>query len=83
MTLGRVSDAGFCNFSRNLTAKLWNAKNGSSKGNSLVDSQRTLWPSRSAVGFSLRASASAQTEAVVADKVSETERTTTVSVFCH
>ncbi|GFP81900.1 inactive beta-amylase 9 [Phtheirospermum japonicum] len=75
VNVGKVNDTGFCNLSRNLNAKICNAKNKNLKGFIFGQSQNLVWPSRSAIGFSLRASASAQTQAAVSDKDSKITRT--------
>lgn len=76
VNLGRGNDTGFCNFSRNSNAKLFNVKNSNLKGCSFVQSQAFLWPSRSATGFSVRAASSSRIEAVVSEKASEMSRAT-------
>ncbi|KAI3469445.1 hypothetical protein Pfo_026108 [Paulownia fortunei] len=75
VNLGRINDIGFCSFSRNLNAKICNVKNNNSTGCNLGQSQSFVWPSRSAIGFSLKASASAQAQAVVSEKASKITRT--------
>lgn len=70
--LGRINNVGLCNLGKNLNTNLLNAKNNYSKvkGCNLVQRQRFLWPSRSAI-LSLRASASPQIQPVVSGKASK------------
>ncbi|PIN16042.1 Beta-amylase [Handroanthus impetiginosus] len=75
VNLGRVNDVGFSNFSRNLNSKNPTAKNIISKGSNLGQNQSFVWPSKSAVGFIVRACASAQNQAVVSEKASRISRT--------
>ncbi|KAL3626147.1 Glycosyl hydrolase 14 [Castilleja foliolosa] len=75
VNVGRVNDTGFCNISRNLNAKICNLKNNNLKGFIFGQSQSLVWPSRSTIGFSLIASASAQIQAAVSDKASKITRT--------
>ncbi|KAK6130442.1 hypothetical protein DH2020_035852 [Rehmannia glutinosa] len=71
----RINDIGFCSFSRNLNAKIFNPKNNYSKGCIFGQSHNFVRPSRSEIGFSLRATASAQTQAAVSEKASKITRT--------
>lgn len=59
--LGRGCDAGLFNFGKNLSANICNLKNNNSKAWCLVQNQSMKWPSKASVGFTLRASAAAQT----------------------
>lgn len=80
INLVRTNDVGFCSFSRNLNAKICNVKNFNSKACSLGQNQNLVWPSRSPIGLSLRASAS-ESHAVVSEKASRVGGTEPVSHF--
>lgn len=60
VNLGRSYDAGLFSFGKNLSAKICSLKNSNLKASYLVQNQSLKFPSNSAVGFTLRASASPQ-----------------------
>ncbi|KAL2530722.1 Inactive beta-amylase 9 [Forsythia ovata] len=75
VNLGRAIDVGFCNFSKNLNSKIFNVKNNSKTCN-FVKSQSLEWKSKSVCGFTLKASATAHTEAaVISERGSRNSRT--------
>ncbi|KAH6776969.1 beta-amylase 3 [Perilla frutescens var. frutescens] len=65
VNLGRISDAGLFSFGKNLSAKSCDLKKNNSIACSLVHNQSLKWPSKSAVGFTLRSSAAPQTADIV------------------
>ncbi|KAL8047738.1 hypothetical protein ABFX02_07G020100 [Erythranthe guttata] len=73
VNVGRIIDVGYCSFSRNSNIKLFNSRNyNNSKAcsSNLGRNQNLVCPSRSTVGFCLKASASAQNQAVVSEESS-------------
>ncbi|EYU43891.1 hypothetical protein MIMGU_mgv1a0251151mg, partial [Erythranthe guttata] len=73
VNVGRIIDVGYCSFSRNSNIKLFNSRNyNNSKAcsSNLGRNQTLVCPSRSTVGFCLKASASAQNQAVVSEESS-------------
>ncbi|KAK4405646.1 Inactive beta-amylase 9 [Sesamum angolense] len=74
VNLGRVNDTGPCSFSRNLNTKISIVKSCYSKRCNLGKSQNLVCPSRSTLGFSLKTSASANSQAVVSEKASRTTK---------
>lgn len=83
--LGRGCDGGIFNFGKNLSANVYNLKNNNSKAFCLVQNQSLKWPSKASVGFTLRASAAAQTPDTVnsenAPKTSRTKPVDRVKLF--
>ncbi|KAK6122752.1 hypothetical protein DH2020_043505 [Rehmannia glutinosa] len=76
VNLGRICDVGFFSLSKNLNAKICNLSNNNSKRYNLGRNQSLVWHSKSAIGFTLRASATAQADAtVISDKASKITRT--------
>lgn len=81
LNLGRAIDVGFCNFSKNLNSKIFSVKNNSKTCN-IFQGQSLKWESKSATRFTLKASATAQSEAaVISEKGSRNSRTKPVSFF--
>ncbi|CAA3021001.1 inactive beta-amylase 9 [Olea europaea subsp. europaea] len=75
LNLGRAIDVGFCNFSKNLNSKIFSVKNNS-KTCKIFQGQSLKWESKSATRFTLKASATAQSEAaVISEKGSRNSRT--------
>ncbi|CAA0807125.1 Inactive beta-amylase 9 [Striga hermonthica] len=66
MNVGKINDVCFPNLNAKVFCSVKNKYNNSSKG-----SQNSVWPSRSAQVFRLRASASVQTQVLVSEKASE------------
>lgn len=85
VNLGRGCDAGLFNFGKNLSAKICNLKNNNSKSCCLVQNQSLKWPSKASVGFTLIASAAAQTPDTVnsekAPRISRTKPVDGIKLF--
>ena len=77
---GRSCDAGLFSFSKNLGAEICNLKNNKSKACCFVQNQSLKLQWKSAAGFTLRASAAAQTaDAVNSERTPIISRTKLVS----
>lgn len=62
VNLGRNYDSGLFNFGKTLSGGICSLKNSNLKASYLVQNQSLKWPSKSALGFTLRACASSHSE---------------------